>query len=70
MFNYIPIATRLSDDCGIQQIEKNATYSYLQEVIGINRSAIQKMIQALQGKGYIDRDESGSWRVFITPSVL
>ena len=51
------------------QIEKNATYSYLQETIGINRSAIQKMIQTMQEKSYIDRDETGSWRVFITPSV-
>ncbi|MBQ6070235.1 MAG: Fic family protein [Bacteroidales bacterium] len=51
------------------QIENKATYSYLQETIGINRSAIQKMLQSLQGKNYIEKDENGSWRVFITPSV-
>ncbi len=43
--------------------------SYLQEAIGINRSAIQKMLQSLQEKNYIEKDENGSWRVFITPSV-
>ena len=51
------------------KIEKNATYSYLQEAIGINRSAIQKLLQTMLEKGYIDKDEDGSWRVFITPSV-
>ncbi len=51
------------------QIENKATYSYLQEAIGINRSAIQKMLQSLQEKNYIEKDENGSWRVFITPSV-
>ena len=51
------------------KIEKNATYSYLQEAIGINRSAIQKMLQTMLEKGYINKDETGSWRVFITPSV-
>ena len=51
------------------KIEKNATYSYLQEAIGINRSAIQKMLQTMLSNDYIDKDETGSWRVFITPSV-
>ena len=52
------------------QLEKDATYSYLQEAIGINRSAIQKMLLTMKEKGYIDRAENGSWRVFITPSML
>ena len=51
------------------QIEPNATFAYLQQEIGINRSAIQKMLQTLTDKGYIEKDASGSWRVFITPSV-
>lgn len=51
------------------QLEKNATYAYLQEAIGINRSAIQKMLLTMKEKGYIDRAENGSWRVFITPSM-
>ena len=51
------------------QVEPQATYAYLQSEIGINRSAIQKMLQSLQNKGYIEKDGKGSWRVFITPSV-
>lgn len=51
------------------QLEKNATYSYLQEALGINRSAIQKMLETLQKNGYIEKDENGGWRVFITPSM-
>ena len=42
------------------QLEKNATYSYLQEAIGINRSAIQKMLLTLKEKGYIDRAVNGT----------
>lgn len=51
------------------QIEKYATFDYLQKEIGINRSALQKMIRALQEKEYISRDNKGAWRVFITPSI-
>ena len=49
---------------------QTVTYAYLQEEIGINRSAIQKILQALQEKGYIEKTEKGSWRVFITPSMM
>ena len=52
------------------QIEPQATFAYLQEEVGINRSAIQKMLQSLQDKGYIEKDGKGLWRVFITSSVL
>lgn len=51
------------------RIEPKATLSYLQEEIGINRSALQKMLSSLQDKGYISKDDKGSWRVFITPSI-
>jgi len=51
------------------QIEPKATYAYLQEVVGINRSAIQKMLQRLQERNFIEKDADGSWRVFITPSI-
>ncbi|MBR5028446.1 MAG: Fic family protein [Bacteroidales bacterium] len=51
------------------QLEPAATFAYLQKTIGINRSAIQKMLQTMQDKGYIAKDDKGSWRVFITPSV-
>ena len=51
------------------QVEPKSTYAYLQEEIGINRSAIQKILQNLRDKGYIEKAPNGSWRVFITPSV-
>ena len=51
------------------QIEPMATFTYLQKELGINRSAIQKMLQSMQNKGYIAKDDKGSWRVFIMPSV-
>lgn len=51
------------------QVEKNASYSYLQETIGINRSAIQKILEALQKNGYVEKGDKGAWRVFITPSI-
>ena len=37
--------------------------------VGVNRSALQKMLANLQKKGYVERDEKGVWRVYITPSV-
>lgn len=51
------------------QIEPMATFAHLQKALGINRSAIQKMLQTMQDKGYIAKDTKDSWRVFITPSV-
>jgi Fic family protein len=49
--------------------EPKATLAYLQEEIGINRSALQKLLQTLLDKHYVERDSDGSWRVFITPSM-
>ena len=49
--------------------EPKATLAYLQEEIGINRSALQKLLQTLLDKHYVERDADGSWRVFITPSM-
>ncbi len=51
------------------QAENRATLAYLQKEVGINRSALQKMLANLQEKGYVERDEKGVWRVYITPSV-
>lgn len=51
------------------RIEPKATFAYLQEELGINRSALQKMLHSMQDKGYIERDADGSWRVLITPSI-
>lgn len=51
------------------QEENRATLAYLQNEVGVNRSALQKMLANLQEKGYVERDEKGGWRVFITPSL-
>ena len=51
------------------QAENRATLAYLQKEVGVNRSALQKMLANLQEKGYVERDEKGVWRVYITPSV-
>ena len=51
------------------QAENRATLAYLQNEVGVNRSALQKMLANLQEKGYVERDEKGVWRVYITPSV-
>ena len=51
------------------QAENRATLAYLQKEVGVNRSALQKMLANLQEKGYVERDEKVGWRVFITPSV-
>lgn len=46
------------------------TIADMQEETGINRSAIQKLLEQLIAKKYVERGEKdGSWRVFITPSV-
>ena len=46
------------------------TLADIQEELGINMSAIQKLIAQLTDKKYIERGEKdGSWRVFITPST-
>lgn len=51
------------------QIEPNATLLYLQHEVGVSRSALQKMLKTLQEKGFVQKDDKGSWRVFITPSM-
>ena len=51
------------------QRDNRATLAFLQQEVGINRSALQKMLARLQEKGYVEKDDKGGWRVFITPSV-
>ena len=51
------------------QREDRATLAYLQETLGINRSAIQKMLRTLLDKGYVTKDSNDVWRVVITPSI-
>ena len=46
------------------------TLADLQEVTGINRSAVQRLLERLIQNNYVERGEKdGSWRVFITPSM-
>ena len=42
------------------------TYSELSERIGINISALQKLLEGMTKKGFIQRRESGAWHVFAT----
>ena len=53
----------------ILMTEPVVTLSLLQESVGINRSALQKMMKNLQDKNYIEKEDDGRWRVFITPSM-
>ena len=46
------------------------TLEEMQRHLGINMSAVKKLVNQLLEKKYIERGlEEGSWRVFITPSV-
>ncbi len=46
------------------------TYNELTKIIGINTSAIQKQINNLLSKGYIQRrDSDKQWHVLITPTI-
>ena len=51
------------------QRDNRATLAFLQQEVGVNRSALQKMLARLQEKGYVEKNDKGGWRVFITPSV-
>ena len=46
------------------------TYSEMTQRLGINTSAVQKMVANMKAKGYIDRlDDGGGWYVFAIPTV-
>ena len=50
----------------IRQLHK----TLLREQLGINKSAVQRLLARLKEKGYIEaRDNEGGWRVLITPSM-
>ncbi len=51
------------------QVEPNSTYASLQKITGISISALQKLMQSLVDKGYIEKSDKNGWRVFITPSM-
>lgn len=41
-----------------------ATYAELSEELGINTSAIQKLLEGMVKNGYIQRRDSGAWHIF------
>jgi DNA-binding IclR family transcriptional regulator len=54
----------------LMMTEPVLTLEYIQQELGINLSAIKKLVNQLQDKHYIERGSTdGSWRVFITPSM-
>ena len=54
----------------IMQSQPSVTIDSLREQLGINKSAVQRLLSSLKEKGYIAaRDYEGGWRVLITPSI-
>jgi len=45
------------------------TYAELAKVISVNISALQKQLENMTKKGYIQRRENGGWHVFATSSI-
>lgn len=54
----------------IMQSQSSVTIDGLKEEVGINKSAVQRLLGSLREKGYIEpAGEGGGWRVLITPSL-
>lgn len=54
----------------IMQSRPSVTIDGLKEELGINKSAVQRLLGSLKEKGYIEpAGEGGGWRVLITPSL-
>lgn len=54
----------------IMQNQSSVTIDGLKEELGINKSAVQRLLGSLREKGYIEpAGEGGGWRVLITPSL-
>ena len=52
------------------QSQPSVTIESLRVQLGINKSAVQRLLSSLKEKGYIEaRDNEGGWRVLITPSL-
>lgn len=45
------------------------TYAELTSSLGINTSAVQKLVKRMVDNGYIVRHENGAWRVIATSVV-
>lgn len=54
----------------IMQSQSSVTIDGLKEELGINKSAVQRLLESLREKSYIEpAGEGGGWRVLITPSL-
>nr|MCR5715061.1 MarR family transcriptional regulator [Bacteroidales bacterium] len=54
----------------ITQSQPSVTIDGLKKDLGINKSAVQRLLGSLKEKGYIESaGEGGGWRVLITPSL-
>lgn len=54
----------------IMQSQSSVTIDGLKEELGINKSAVQRLLGSLREKNYIEpAGEGGGWRVLITPSL-
>lgn len=54
----------------IMQSQSSVTIDGLKEELGINKSAVQRLLGSLREKGYTEpAGEGGGWRVLITPSL-
>ena len=52
------------------QSEPVLTIAEIQRKLGIQKSAVNKLVQQLLDKKYVERGkDAGSWHVFIAPSV-
>lgn len=54
----------------IMQTQPSVTIDSFREQLGINKSAVQRLLASLKEKNYVEvRDNEGGWRVLMTPSV-
>ena len=64
------IAPNYGKILNMMQSEPVLTNAEIQRKLGIQKSAVDKLVQRLLDKHYVERGkEDGSWHVFITPSV-
>ena len=66
------ITTRSKNTARILRLMRenpSITYAELTSSLGINTSAVQKLVKRMVGNGYITRHENGAWRVIATSVV-
>ena len=61
------VATALGEGQGATEPQPTLTLADMRDVTGISIAAIQKLLDQLLQKKYVERgDKDGSWRVFVT----